>query len=64
MALPTLSSPWATKKNFYELSIVNRRNKESDFREKWANTAGYFQKSNVEVTKQNGWTSDKSFHNR
>ncbi|XP_064613180.1 trichoplein keratin filament-binding protein-like [Liolophura sinensis] len=63
MALPTLTSSWATRKNFYEHSIVNRRNKESDFREKWANTAGYFQKSNVEVTKQNGWTSDKSFHN-
>lgn len=41
--------------------MVQRRTHEADFREKWTDRAKYFNKSEVEVVKQNAWTSDRSF---
>lgn len=44
--------------------MVQRRTHEADFREKWTDRARYFNKSEVEVVKQNAWTSDRSFQDR
>ncbi len=65
MALPTLPSYWTTRyKNITERSMVQRRQHEEDFREKWGANAQYFQQSEVRATKQNAWQSEQSFHDR
>lgn len=51
---------WTTRKNLYEQNIVRRRNQDTDFRQKWSNTANYFLKNDVEMTKQRAWESDDS----
>lgn len=60
MALPTIPHYWTTRKNLYEQNIVRRRNQDTDFREKWSNTANYFLKNDVEMNKQRAWESDES----
>ncbi|XP_053375365.1 trichoplein keratin filament-binding protein-like [Mercenaria mercenaria] len=60
MALPTMPHYWTTRKNLYEQNIVRRRNQDTDFREKWSNTANYFLKNDVEMTKQRAWESEDS----
>ncbi|XP_072163647.1 trichoplein keratin filament-binding protein-like [Diadema setosum] len=63
MALPTLPSYWTSRyKNIHEKAMVQRRNHEEDFREQWSHRAEYFKTSEVQMVKQNAWTSDKSFH--
>nr|XP_054748980.1 trichoplein keratin filament-binding protein-like [Lytechinus pictus] len=63
MALPTLPSYWTSRyKNIHERAMVQRRNHEEDFREQWSSRAEYFKTSEVQMTKQNAWTSDQSFH--
>ena len=65
MALPTLPSYWTSRyKNIHERAMVQRRNHEEDFREQWSHRADYFKNSEVQMTKQNAWTSDQSFHDR
>ena len=64
MALPTVPSYWTTRKNLYEQSIVRRRNHDHDFRDKWAHTANYFTKNDVEMTKQRAWESEDSMQER
>ena len=64
MALPNLPTSYTTRKNIYEAAIVRRRTKEDDFHEKWDSAAKYFQREDVNVTKQNFWTSDQSFNER
>ncbi|XP_002734122.1 trichoplein keratin filament-binding protein-like [Saccoglossus kowalevskii] len=62
MALPTLPAYWQMKyKNIQEKNIVQRRNHDHDFREKWAQNANYFHQSDVQTTKQRAWSSDSSF---
>ncbi|XP_050408126.1 trichoplein keratin filament-binding protein [Patella vulgata] len=63
MALPTMPCYWTTRKNIYEKAILQRRNHEEDFRQKWTDTADYFSKNNVNASKQETWTSDRSFQN-
>lgn len=41
--------------------MVQRRNHEEDFREQWSHRSEYFKTSEVQMTKQNAWTSDQSF---
>ena len=64
MALPTMSNYWTTRKNVYEQNIVRRRNHDTDFRDKWSDTASYFQKNDIEMTKQRAWESDESMQDR
>ena len=64
MALPTVPCYWTTRKNIYEQNIVRRRNHNDDFRDKWANTANYFNKNNVEMSKHRAWESDNSMQGR
>ena len=65
MALPHLKPAiYTTRKNIYEAAIVNRRNHENDFREKWNDTAKYFHTEDVKATKQKAWESDQSFNSR
>lgn len=51
---------WTTSKDLYEQNIVRRRNQDTDFREKWSNTANYFLKNDIEMTKQRAWESEDS----
>lgn len=60
MALPTIPQYWTTRKNLYEQNIVRRRNQNEDFRERWSNTANYFLKNDVEMTKHRAWESEES----
>ena len=65
MALPTLPSYWTSRyKNIQERSMVQSRQHEADFRDKWGANAQYFQKSEVAAAKQNAWTSDQYFQDR
>lgn len=64
MALPTIPCYWTTRKNLYEQAIVRRRNTDTDFRERWSNTANYFHKNDVEMTKQRAWESEESLQGR
>lgn len=43
---------------------MRHRNQESDFRQRWVETADYFNKSNVTAAKQQAWGSDKTFQDR
>ncbi|KAK3611704.1 hypothetical protein CHS0354_034375 [Potamilus streckersoni] len=58
MALPTIPCYWSTRKDLYEQAIVKRRNHDVDFRQKWANAANYFHKSDVSASKQKAWESE------
>ncbi|KAK7087908.1 trichoplein keratin filament-binding protein-like [Littorina saxatilis] len=57
MALPTAPKYWTNRKGLYEQAIVRHRNYENDFRQKWTETADYFQKNNVQAAKQAEWGS-------
>lgn len=64
MALPTVPHYWTTRKNVYEQAIVRQRNHLDDFRNKWGNTADYWQKSNIDINKKKHWESDDSMRSR
>ncbi|XP_061166307.1 trichoplein keratin filament-binding protein-like [Saccostrea echinata] len=60
MALPSMPHYWTTRRNVYEQAIVRHRNHDDHLRERWSNTANYFQRSNIAATKQSAWESEKS----
>eukprot|EP00794_Sanderia_malayensis_P013779 gene13779-15221_t len=63
MALPTLQPFWVKNfKNTSEAMMVKRNQDQADFREKWNKNSQYFQKSEVETSKQKYWASDGSYH--
>ena len=65
MALPTLQPLWM--KNYKSRSeglLVRRTQHEADRREAWETNAKYFQRSNVEATKQRAWGSKISHQER
>lgn len=64
MALPTLPTSYTTRKNIYEAALVNRRTKETDFREKWQKNANYFDRENLTARVKNGWESNSFFQHR
>ncbi len=63
MALPHLPAYFTTRKNVYEAAMVNRRTRETDFREKWQDVSSYFHKNNVAANKKKAWESDECFQN-
>ena len=64
MALPHLPTTYTTSKNIYEKSIVDRRNRENEFRQKWLQNATFFQQANLTAAKIKTWESDISFNDR
>ncbi|XP_068677957.1 trichoplein keratin filament-binding protein-like [Montipora foliosa] len=61
MALPTLQPYWLKNyKNRNEGLLVRRNQFEADRREAWDKNARYFDRSNVETTKQRVWGSRES----
>lgn len=61
MALPHLPSAYTARRNIYEEAMVTRRNRESDFRERWGHNADYFHRNNVAASKKQAWESNASF---
>ncbi|XP_064392251.1 trichoplein keratin filament-binding protein-like isoform X2 [Halichondria panicea] len=63
MALPTLRSYYKVHRphSVAEGRIVSRRVLEEDVRQRWAENSKYFNSSNVRASKQEAWTSSKSF---
>ncbi|XP_015761761.1 PREDICTED: trichoplein keratin filament-binding protein-like [Acropora digitifera] len=62
MALPTLQPFWLKSyKNRNEGLLVRRNQFEADRREAWEKNARYFDRSNVETTKQRVWGSRESY---
>ncbi|XP_073257231.1 trichoplein keratin filament-binding protein-like [Porites lutea] len=62
MALPTLQPYWLKNyKNRNEGLLVRRNQFEADRREAWDKNARYFDRSNVETTKQRVWGSRDSY---
>ncbi|KAK7506009.1 hypothetical protein BaRGS_00002731 [Batillaria attramentaria] len=61
MALPSSSGFWTNRKGIYERAIVRHRNHENDFRQRWSETADYFQKNNNAAAKQQAWSSEKTY---
>lgn len=65
MALPTLQPYWLKNyKNRNEGLLVRRTQFEAERREAWDNNARYFNRSNVETTKQRVWGSRESYEDR
>ena len=66
MALPTLRPYYVSrgKAAQQERLIVRRRTQEDDRRQQWTDHYRYFTTSNIQVSKQEGWTSSKSFQDR
>lgn len=65
MALPTLQPFWLKSyKNRNEGLLVRRNQFEADRREAWEKNARYFDRSNVETTKQRVWGSRESYQER
>ena len=65
MALPTLQPYWLKNyKNRNEGLLVRRNQFEADRREAWDKNARYFDRSNVETTKQRVWGSRESYEER
>lgn len=65
MALPTLQPYWLRNyKNRNEGLLVRRTQFEAERREAWDNNARYFNRSNVETTKQRVWGSRESYEDR
>lgn len=62
MALPTLQPYWLKNyKNRNEGHLVRRTQFDAERREAWDNNARYFNRSNVETTKQRVWGSRESY---
>jgi len=65
MALPTLQPYWLKNyKNRNEGLLVRRSQCEADRREVWDKNARYFDRANVETTKQRVWGSRESYEER
>ena len=64
MALPHLPTTYTTSKNIYERSIVDRRNRENEFRQKWLQNATFFKQADLTAAKKKTWESDVSFNDR
>ena len=65
MALPTLQPYWLKNyKNRNEGLMVRRTQYEAERREAWDKNARYFDRSNVETTKQRVWGSRQSYEER
>ena len=66
MALPTLPPYYVTRssKVQVEQQMVARRAHEVDMKQKWSKHSQYFHDSDVRSSKQEAWTSSKSFQDR
>ena len=65
MALPTLQPYWMKSyKNRSEGLMVRRQQNEADRRDMWDRNARYFDRSDVETTKQRAWGSKESYFER
>lgn len=67
MALPTLQPYYLTRRSkagAAERLIVQRRTHESDTKQRWSEHSKYFHNSDVRSSKQEAWTSSKSFQDR
>ncbi|KAI0240574.1 Trichoplein keratin filament-binding protein [Lamellibrachia satsuma] len=62
MALPHLPTTYTTSKNIYERSIVDKRNRENEFRQTWLQNATFFQQADLTAAKKRTWESDISFN--
>jgi len=64
MALPHMPSIYTTRKNIYEAAIVRRRTQEDDFHDKWADSARYYNSTDIKSSKDADWSSKKTFESR
>ncbi|XP_064620482.1 trichoplein keratin filament-binding protein-like [Lineus longissimus] len=61
MALPHMPTTYTTRKNPHEAIIIRRRNQDEMFRDSWSKTVSYFHDQDIKASKENFWTSNKSF---
>ncbi len=66
MALPTLRPYYQLHRphSVVEERIARQRAQETDLRQIWTENSKYFNISNVRASKQEAWTSSKSFQGR
>ena len=65
MALPTLRPYYITRSSKVQTEQrMARQAHKSDVKQKWSQYSQYFHDSNIQSSKQQAWTSSKSFQNR